>query len=192
MSVYSLDIYQNKQLLFSKKYDSLSFAPKEMAKIKEDLIEIENDSSAGSWHFINVNIKAGSKIFVTAKDFANNVSKKELTLQKKPLKRKTKETVEVLLDTLPPSLGEIYLKMDFAERAQCRIPVLDSLSGLNFDSVDFRDKNGKWVIFDYHLNSKELVVERRDFDFSEPLDIKLCDKAKNCMEGSVRCAGFAL
>jgi murein DD-endopeptidase MepM/ murein hydrolase activator NlpD len=191
MSIYSLDIYQSKEIIFSKKYDSLSFSPKEMAKIKNDLVEVENDSSAGNWHFINVKIKANSKILVVAKDFAGNVSKKELVLQKSFLKRKAKDIVEVLLDTVPPSLGKVYLKTDFAERLQCRIPVQDSLSGLNFDSVDFRDKNGKWIIFDYHLNSKELVVERRDFDFSEPLNIKLCDKAKNCTEGSVRCANSA-
>jgi len=192
MSVYSLDIYQNKNLIFSKKYDSLSFANKEMAKIKDDLIEAENDSSAGNWHFINAKVKANSKILAVAKDFANNVSKKEFVLQKDSLKRKTKDSVEAIPDTVPPRLGKIYLKPDFAGRLQCRIPVLDSLSGLNFDSVDFRDKNSKWIIFDYHLNSKELVIERRDFDFSEPLNIKLCDKSNNCMEGGVKCTDPAL
>jgi len=192
MSVYSLDIYQNKKLIFGKKYDSLSFAPKEMAKIKDDLIEAEHDSSAGNWHFIDAKVKTNSKILVVARDFANNVSKKELVLQKDSLKRRAKDSVEVLTDTVPPSLGKIYLKTDFAGRLQCRIPVIDSLSGLNFDSVDFRDKNSKWVIFDYHLNSKELVIERRDFDFSEPLNIKLCDKSHNCTEGSVKCANPAL
>jgi hypothetical protein len=192
MSVYSLDIYQNKKLIFGKKYDSLSFSPKEMAKIKDDLIEAENDSSAGNWHFIKAKVKTGSKIFVVAKDFANNVSKKELVLQKDSLKCKAKDSVEVLLDTVPPSLGKIYLKTDFAGRLQCRIPVLDSLSGLSFDSIDFRDKNGKWVVFDYHLNSKELVIERRDFDFSEALNVKLCDKSRNCMEGSIKCTDSAL
>jgi hypothetical protein len=192
MSIYSLDIYQNKKLIFSKKYDSLSFSPKEMAKIKNDLVEIENDSSAGNWHFIDVKIKANSKILVVTRDFASNVSKKELVLQKDSLKRKANAPVEVFLDTVPPSLGKVYLKMDFAGRLQCRIPVLDSLSGLNFDSVDFRDKNGKWVIFDYHLNSKELVIERRDFDFNEPLNVKLCDKAKNCIEGSIKCVSSVL
>jgi len=192
MSIYSLDIYQNKKLLFGKKYDSLSFANKEMAKIKEDLIEAENDSSAGNWHFIKKEVKANSKILVVAKDFASNVSRKELILQKDSLKRKTKDSIEAILDSVPPSLGKIYLKTDFAGRLQCRIPVLDTLSGLNFDSVDFRDKNSKWVIFDYHLNSKELVVEKRDFDFSEPLSVKVCDKSNNCTERSVKCADAAL
>jgi hypothetical protein len=91
------------------------------------------------------------------------------------------------LDTIPPDLGKIYLKTDFAGKEQCRIPVLDSLSGLDFDSVDFRDKNGKWVIFDYHYNSKELIVEKRDFDFSEHLNAKICDKAKNCREEKIKC-----
>ena len=192
MSVYSLDIYQNKNLIFSKKYDSLSFANKEMAKIKDDLIEAENDSSAGNWHFINAKVKANSKILAVAKDFANNVSKKELVLQKDSLKRKVKDSVEAVPDTVPPRLGKIYLKPDFAGRLQCRIPVVDSLSGLDFDSVDFRDKESKWVIFDYHLNSKELVVEKRDFDFIEPLNVKLCDKSHNCTEKGVKCAASAL
>jgi hypothetical protein len=192
MSIYSLDIYQNKKLIFGKKYDSLSFSPKEMAKIKDDLIEAENDSSAGNWHFIKAKVKVNSKLLAVARDFANNISKKELVLQKDSLKRKAKDSVEVLQDTVPPSLGKIYLKIDFAGRLQCRIPVLDSLSGLDFDSIDFRDKNGKWVIFDYHLNSKELVIEKRDFDFGEPLNVKLCDKSHNCMEGNVKCADSAL
>ena len=192
MSVYSLDIYQNKKMIFSKEYDSLSFANKDMAKIKEDLIEAENDTSAGNWHFIKAKVKAESKILAVAKDFANNVSKKELVLQKDSFKRKAKDSVEAILDTVPPRLGKIYLKPDFAGRLQCRIPVLDSLSGLNFDSVDFRDKESKWVVFDYHLNSKELVIERRDFDFSEPLSVKLCDKSHNCMEKGVKCTNLAL
>jgi hypothetical protein len=96
----------------------------------------------------------------------------------------------VFLDTVPPSLGEIYLKTDFAQKLQCRIPVSDSLSGLDFDSVDFRDKNGKWVIFDYDSDPKEFVVEQRDFQFSEPLSIKFCDKAKNCAESEAVCEKF--
>jgi len=156
-----------------------------MAKIKEDLLRVQDEEIIGDWHFVKA--KSGKKIRVVAKDFANNVSKKELVLRADSLKLKEKDSLAVPLDTLPPNLGKIYLKTDFAGKVQCRIPVLDSLSGLDFDSVDFRDKNGKWVIFDYHYNSKELVVEKRDFDFSEHLNIKLCDKAKNCREENIKC-----
>jgi len=186
MSIYSLDIYQNKNLIFSKKYDSLSFAPKEMAKIKDDLIKAVDIDSIADWHFIDVKPKA-SKIRVVAKDFAGKVSKTELVLKKEHLKRRAKDSVEIPLDTVPPSLGEIYLKTDFAGKLQCRIPVLDSLSGLAFDKVDFRTGNDKWVIFDYDSDPKEFVVERRDFDFEEPLNVKLCDKAGNCAEREVVC-----
>jgi hypothetical protein len=186
MSIYSLDIYQNKKLIFSKKYDSLSFATKEMAKIKDDLLRIEDADTIGDWHFIKFKAKVNSQFLVIAKDFANNISKKELTFKLDSLKLKAKDSVEIFLDTVPPSLGVVYLKTDFAGKQQYRIPVLDSLSGLDFNSVDFRDKNGKWVIFDYHFNTKELVVEKNDFNFSEPLKIKLCDKAKNCMEKNVK------
>jgi len=187
MSIYSLDVYQNKDTLFSKKYDSLPFAPKEMAKIKEDLIRVEDEGGVGDWHFIGTKIKANSKVFVVAKDFANNVSKKELKLRAEPLKLRAKDSVEVLIDTVPPSLGDVYLKTDFAGKLQCRTQVIDSLSGLDFNSVDFRDKEGKWVIFDYDSDPKELVIEERDFDFSEQLGVKLCDKAGNCMERDVVC-----
>jgi hypothetical protein len=189
MSIYSLNIYQDKNLIFSKKYDSLAFAPKEMAKIKDDLIKVEGTDSVGNWHFIKVqNDKwAGAKIRVVAKDFANNSSSKELTIKKTFLKLKPKEPVEILIDTVPPSLGTAYLKWDFAERPQCRIPVSDPLSGFDFDSADIRDIDGNWIIFDYHLNTKELVVEKRDFDFSDPLKIRVCDKAKNCTEREIKC-----
>ena len=183
MSIYSLNIYQGKKLIFGKKYDSLSFLPQEMAKIKNDLIDAEDSDSVGNWHFAAVKGKwNGAKIKVVAKDFADNVSEKELALRQDYLKLKAKDTVAVPIDTVPPSLGKIYLKEDFTKRLQCRIPVLDSLSGLDFASVDFRDKNGKWVIFDYDSDPKELVIEKRDFDFNEPLNVKLCDKAGNCIE----------
>ncbi|GBU24333.1 hypothetical protein R83H12_00961 [Fibrobacteria bacterium R8-3-H12] len=185
MSIYSLDVYQGKKLLFSKKYDSLSFAPKEMAKIKEDLLDVQDPDTVSDWHFVKA--KGGKSIVAVAKDFANNVSKIELALRLDSLKPKEKDSLAVPLDTMPPDLGKIYLKMDFAEKEQCRIPVLDTLSGLDFDSIDFRDKDGKWVIFDYHYNSKELFVEKRDFDFSENLNLKLCDKAKNCREQKIKC-----
>ena len=187
MSIYSLDIYQSKKLLFGKKYDSLSFAPKDMAKIKDDLIRVEEDENIGDWHFIKVKVKANSKIFVIARDFANNVSKAELTLKPDSLMLRAKDSTETLLDTVPPSLGNIYLKTDFAGKLQCRIPVMDSLSGLDFNSVVFRGKNAQWVIFDYDSDPEELVVERRDFDFGEQLFVKLCDKAANCMEREVVC-----
>jgi hypothetical protein len=189
MSIYSLDIYQGKKNIFSKQYDSLSIAAKDMAKIKEDLVRAEDASSIGDWHFIKVPGAnwAGARIRVVAKDFANNFASKEFTIGKDNLKLKAKDSVEVQLDTVPPSFGKAYLKADFAKRLQCRIPVVDLLSGLDFDSVDFRDKNDKWVIFDYHLNTKELFVEKRDFDFKEPLKIKLCDKAANCTESEVKC-----
>jgi len=186
MSIYSLDIYQSKSLIFSKKYDSLSFSSKEMAKIRDDLIKAEDIDSVADWHFVDVKAKA-SKIRVEARDFANNVSKTELVLKKEHLKRKVENSAEIPLDTVPPNLGEIYLKTDFAGKLQCRIPVLDSLSGLAFDKVDFRTRNGKWIIFDYDSDPKELVVERRDFDFEEPLSVKLCDKAGNCAEREVVC-----
>jgi hypothetical protein len=187
MSIYSLEVYQNKKKIFSKKYDSLSFASKDMAKVKEDLIKVQDPDTVADWHFIGAKAKAKSKVTVIAKDFANNVSKVELTLKPDTLKPKPKDTVAVFSDSLPPDLGKIYFKKDFAEREQCRIPVLDSLSGLDFGSVDFRDKNGKWVVFDYHLNSKELFIEKRDFDFSETLTLKMCDKAKNCREDEIKC-----
>ena len=188
MSIYSLDIYQDKKLLFSKKYDSLSIAPKEMAKIKDDLIRVEDDGSVGDWHFIKVNSKSKSKILVIAKDFANNVSKAELTLKSDSLMLKAKDSVEVLLDTVPPSLGDVYLKTDFAGKLQCRIPVVDSLSGLDFNSVVFRGQNDKWIIFDYDSDPKELVIEARDFEFNERLTVKLCDKAMNCIGRELSCA----
>ncbi|MCL2284050.1 MAG: M23 family metallopeptidase [Fibromonadales bacterium] len=187
MSVYSLEIYQNKELIFSKKYDSLFSDPKEAAKIKDDLIRVEDADSVADWHFANYKIKAKSKILVVAKDFAGNVSKKELVLRPDSLKLRQKSPAEVLPDSIPPVLGDVYLKPDFAERLQCRIPVLDSLSGLDFDSVDFRDKDGKWVIFDYDSEPKELVIESRDFDFTDILNVKLCDKKKNCAEAEVKC-----
>jgi murein DD-endopeptidase MepM/ murein hydrolase activator NlpD len=187
MSIYSLEVYQRKNQIFNKKYDSLSFATKSMAKIKEDLVRAEEDSIVGDWHFINVKIKANSKIFVVTKDFAKNVSKKELILKNVPLKFKHKEPDTVAVDSVPPSIGEVYLKANFFGQEQCRIPVSDSLSGFDFESVDFRDKDGKWVIFDYHYNSKELVVEKRDFDFNEPLNFKVCDKANNCRKGEIKC-----
>jgi hypothetical protein len=189
MSIYSLDVYQGKKNIFSKKYDSLAFAPKEAAKIKDDLVRAEDAKSVGDWHFIKVQGTdwAGTRVRVFAKDFANNFASKEFIIGKELLKLEVKDSVEVSLDTVPPSLGKAYLKTDFAQKLQCRIPVTDLLSGLNFDSVDFRDKNGKWVIFDYHLNTKELFVEKRDFDFKEPLKIKLCDKAANCTEKEVKC-----
>jgi hypothetical protein len=190
MSIYSLYVYQGKKLIFKKKYDSLSFAPKDMAKIKYDLLRVENGDTIGDWHFVEVNGKnkwVGANIKVVATDFANNVSSKEFTLGRNYLKLKDKDSVEVIIDTVPPSFGKIYVKPNFAEKLQCRIPVLNILSGLNLDSVDFRDKNGKWVIFDYHLNTKELFIERRDFDFSEPLNVKLCNKSENCTAKEVKC-----
>jgi len=187
MSIYSLEVLQNKKQIFIKKYDSLAFAPKEMAKIKDDLIKVQDTDTDSDWHFINAKIKANSKITAIAKDFANNVSKVELTLKPDTLKLKTIDSIAAPIDTLPPSIGKIYLKTDFAQKEQCRIPVLDSLSGLDFGSVDFRDESGKWVIFDYDSDPKELFVESRDFDFSKLLNIKLCDKAKNCREDEVRC-----
>jgi hypothetical protein len=190
MSIYSLDVYQGKKLLFSKKYDSLSLSSEKMKLIKDDLISVEDSDTVSDWHFINARIKANSKITAIAKDFANNVSKTELALRPDALMPKAKDSAVVHLDTVPPSLGKIYLKKDFAEKLQCRIPVLDSLSGLDFDSVDFRDKNGKWVIFDYDSDPKEFVVEQRDFDFSEPLKINYCDKAKNCAESEALCQNF--
>jgi len=186
MSIYSLDVYQGKKLIFSKKYDSLSFLPEKMAKIREDLLNVQDSDTVSDWHFINV--KGGKNIIAVAKDFANNVSKKELVIRLDSLKLKEKDTATVFLDTIPPSLGKVHLKIDFAGKLQCRIPVLDSLAGgLNFDSVDFRDKDGKWVIFDYHYNTKELVVEKRDFDFGEPLSLKLCGKTKACREEKIKC-----
>jgi hypothetical protein len=189
MSIYSLDIYQGKKLLFSKKYDSLSFAHKEMIKIKDDLTKTEDADSVGNWHFIKAPSSnwAGKKIKIVAKDFANNFSSKELVIRQNHLSIKAKDLVETPLDTVAPTFGKVYLKTDFAGKQQCRIPVLDSLSGLDFDSVDFRDSNGKWVIFDYHLNTKELFIEKRDFDFDKKLTISLCDKAKNCTEKEVKC-----
>jgi len=187
MSIYSLDIYQNKELLFSKKYDSLSFDPKEMAKIKDDLLDAEDIDTVSDWHFINAEIKANSKILAVAKDFANNVSKTELKLKPGVLKLVAKDTIKTFLDTVLPSLGAVYSKMDFAGKPQCRIPVLNTLSGLDFNSIDVRDKDNKWIIFDYDSDPKELVVERRDFDFSEPLNVKLCDKAGNCVERELSC-----
>jgi hypothetical protein len=187
MSVYSLDIYQNKKKIFGKKYDSLSFAPKDMAKIKDDLLKVEDADTVSDWHFINAKVKPNSEILAVARDFADNVSKKELKLKPDTLKPAIKDSVEAPPDTLPPSLGAIYSKTDFAGKQQCRIPVFDSLSGLNFDSVDFRDKNGKWVIFDYDSDPKELVIERRDFDFGELLKVKLCDKAGNCVNAEIIC-----
>jgi hypothetical protein len=185
MSIYSLDIYQGKKLIFEKKYDSLSFAPKEMAKIKNDLLRVQNTDTIGDWHFVKV---AGIKnITVVTKDFANNVSKKELVLKTDSLKLKAMDSVAVLLDTIAPGLGKVYLKTDFAGKRQCRIPVLDSLSGLDFESVYFRDKNDKWVIFDYHYNSKELVIEERDFNFGGLLNLKLCGKTKICREEKIKC-----
>jgi hypothetical protein len=189
MSIYSLDIYQDKKKIFDKKYDSLSFAPKDAAKIKDDMVRAESIGPVGDWHFIKVpgTNWAGARVRVVAKDFANNFASKEFIIGQERLKLKELDSVEVPLDTVPPSLGKAYLKMDYAQKPQCRIPVADLLSGLDFDSVDFRDKNGNWVIFDYHLNTKELFVEKRDFDFKEPLKIKLCDKAANCTEKEVKC-----
>jgi murein DD-endopeptidase MepM/ murein hydrolase activator NlpD len=189
MSIYSLDIYQDKKKIFGKKYDSLSFAPKDAAKIKDDLVRAEDASAVGDWHFVKVPGAnwAGARVRVVAVDFANNFASKEFVIGKDLLKLEVKDSVEVPLDTVPPSLGKAYLKTDFAQKTQCRIPVADLLSGLDFDSVDFRDKDGKWVIFDYHLNTKELFVEKRDFNFKEPLKIKLCDKAANCAEKEVKC-----
>lgn len=187
MSIYSLDIYQNKKKIFGKKYDSLSFAPKDMAKIKDDLLKVEDADTVSDWHFINAKVKPNSEILAVARDFADNVSKKELKLKPDTLKPAIKDSVEAPPDTLPPSLGVIYSKTDFAGKQQCRIPVFDSLSGLDFDSVDFRDKNGKWVIFDYDSDPKELVIERRDFDFGELLKVKLCDKAGNCVNAEIIC-----
>jgi len=186
MSIYSLDIYNGKKLIFSKKYDSLSFSPDKMAKIKDDLLNVQDPDTVSDWHFVKA--KGGKNIVAVAKDFANNVSKKELVLRQDSLKLKEKDTAIVFLDTVPPSLGKVHLKTDFAGKVQCRIPVLDSLAGgLDFDSVDFRDKNGKWVIFDYHYNTKELLVEKRDFDFKELLSLKLCGKTKACREEKVKC-----
>ena len=182
MSIYSLDIYQGKKLIFSKKYDSLSFSAEKMKLIKNDLIQVEDPDTVSDWHFISAKIKANSKITAVAKDFANNVSKIELALKPDSLKPKATEPDEPVLDTVPPSLGKIYLKTDFAGKQQYRIPVSDSLSGLDFGSVDFRTQSGKWVIFDYDSDPKEFVVEKRDFDFGEPLNVRLCDKAKNCAE----------
>jgi len=186
MSVYSLDIYQGKKLLFSKKYDSLSFSSEKKSKIKTDLLRVQDSNVVGDWHFVKV--KNAKNIRVVAKDFANNISKKEFVLRQDSLKLKEKDSAIVFLDTIPPSLGKIYVKTDFAGKEQCRIPVLElSSGGLDFESVDFRDKNGKWVIFDYHYNSKELVVEKRDFDFNEPLNLKLCGKTKTCREETIKC-----
>ena len=177
MSIYSLEIYQNKKKIFSKKYDTIPFG--QPSKINEDLIKAEDADTVSDWHFINVKVKAGSKIFAIAKDFANNVSKKELKLREDALKLKAKDTTEVPIE--PPSLGALYLQTDFAGKLQCRIPVL------NFNSADFRDKNSKWIIHDYDMVPKELIVERRDFDFSEPLKVKVCNKAEECVDAEVKC-----
>jgi len=185
MSIYSMNIYQNKKLIFSKKYDTLAFA--QGSKIKTDLVKTEDTDTISDWHFINTKLKAGSSITVEIKDFANNISKKELTLKPDSLKPKVKDSIDIPLDTLPPNLGNIFFKTDFAGKVQCRIPVLDSLSGLDFGSVVFRDKNSKWVIFDYDSDPKELFIENRDFNFSEPLDLKLCDKSGNCTEKEILC-----
>ena len=177
MSIYSLEIHQNKKKIFSKKYDSIPFG--QPSKIDEDLIKVEDADSVADWHFINAKMKAGSKILVIAKDFANNVAKKELMLRADSLKLKAKDTTEVIIE--PPSLGAHYLQTDFAGKLQCRIPVL------NFNSADFRDKENKWIIYDYDMVPKELVVENRDFNFSEPLKVKACNKAEDCVEAEVKC-----
>jgi hypothetical protein len=188
MSIYSLDVYQGDEKIFSKRYDTLFSGYKEQAKIKEDLLRVEDpDTARGDWHFINAKIEPKSKIMVVAKDFANNVSRKELALKLVPLKLRKKTIAAAIEDTVALGIGEIYMKTNFTGRKQCRIPVLEPLSGLDFSSVDFRDKSGNWVIFDYHLNTKELFVESRDFDFSEPLAIKMCDKNQNCREDEIFC-----
>jgi hypothetical protein len=76
------------------------------------------------------------------------------------------------------------LKTDFAGKRQCRIPVLVP-PALHLASTDFRDKDGKWIIFDYDSDPKELFVEERDFNFKEPLTVKLC--LKFCKEHEVVC-----
>jgi len=177
MSIYSLEIYQNKKQIFSKKYDSIPLG--RPSKINEDLIKIEDADTVADWHFINAKVKAGSKIYAIAKDFANNVSKKELTLRTDTLKLKAKDTSEVVIE--PPSLGIVFLKADFAGRLQCRIPVL------NYNTADFRDKNDKWLIHDYDSDPKELVVEQRDFDFAELLKVKVCNKTEECVEAEIKC-----
>ncbi|MDR2999658.1 MAG: M23 family metallopeptidase [Fibromonadaceae bacterium] len=184
MSIYSLEVFQNNKRIFSKKYDSIALA--NMSDVTNDLLRVE-DASPGSWHFINVKVK-NPKIQVVARDFANNVSRKELTIRPHPLKLRAELPKEVTLDTVPPALGHVYLKMDYAEKMQCRIPVLSAF-GLDFDSVDFRDKDNKWIIFDFDSDPKELFIEQRDFDFSDFLKLKLCDKAKSCIEVEVKCSG---
>lgn len=182
MSIYSLEVYQNEKNIFSKKYDTLSFAPKQMQKIKEDLIEVQDTDSISDWHLINVKVTPGASVFIVAKDFANNISKKELTLKTNYLKNKTKDSNKVFTDTIAPDLGAAYLKTNFRNKEQCRISVSDSLSGVDFNSIDVKTQNNKWVIFDYDSDPKEIVIEKEDFDFSTPLNIKLCDKSKNCNE----------
>jgi len=177
MSIYSLEILQNKKNIFSKKYDTIPIG--QPSKISEDLIKVEDADSVADWHFINAKVKAGSKIMAIAKDFANNVSKKELTLRTDTLKLKAKDTSEVII--APPSLGTIFLKTDFAGKLQCRIPVL------NYSTADFRDKDNKWLIYDYDSDPKELLVERRDFDFAEMLKVKVCNKTEDCIEAEVKC-----
>jgi len=177
MSIYSLEIHQNKKNIFSKQYDTIPFG--QPSKINEDLIKVEDADTVADWHFINAKVKAGSKIYVIAKDFAKNVSRKELTLKKDSLKLKAKETPEVIIE--PPSFGTVFLKTDFAGRLQCRIPVA------NFSTADFRDKNDKWLIYDYDSDPKELVVESRDFDFTELLKVKVCNKAEECIDSEIKC-----
>lgn len=177
MSIYSLEVHQYKKNIFSKKYDTIPFG--QPSKINEDLVKAEDADTVADWHFINAKVKAGSKIYVVARDFANNVARKELTLKKDSLKLKAKETPEVIIE--PPSLGTVFLKTDFAGRLQCRIPVV------NFNTAEFRDKNNKWLIYDYDSDPKELLIENRDFDFAELLKVKVCNKAEECIDEEVKC-----
>ena len=218
MSIYSLEIFQNKKKLFEKKYDSLTFTG--MSKIKDDILRVEDSvSTVGDWHFVRIengefcpsfatnveNIQRGSrgdprgrplpegfpKIEIIATDFAKNISKKEFILTGDTLKLNVEEKPETPYDSVAPSIGKAYIKQDFAGRQQCRIPINDSLSGFDFESTDFRDKNGKWVLFDFHLNSKELFVEQRDFNFKDKLKMKICGKLKVCREEEIKCESYS-
>lgn len=189
MSIYSLEIFQNKKKLFEKKYDSLAFAG--MSKIKDDILRVEDSvSTVGDWHFIKIEknkIKTNENFTVTATDFANNISKKEFILTGDSLKLNIEEKPETPYDSVAPNIGKAYIKQDFAGRQQCRIPINDSISGFDFESTDFRAQNGKWVLFDFHLNSKELFVEQRDFNFKDKLKMKICGKLKVCREEEIKC-----